>query len=173
MIAVGHTSVGVVTALLINQAVPATTTFWLRLCLVALVAFVSHYVTDFIPHGHYSAKIDPRRWWTNWPLMIDLVSAAAIFVGIGFLRFGLDQQLILMIVGIAAAQLTDVWDWYIVSRGWVPLRGAVLKHRKFHELIHWHSTTDAHGKRHGLPLSPIDIWQVLAAATALYLVLTV
>lgn len=173
MIASGHSSVGVIIALSVERIVPATTPLWQKALLVFVFSFISHYLTDFIPHGHYTAKIDPNKWWTNYPLMIDLIGFAALFGIIALWQFGFTEPTLLIVVGIAAAQLTDIWDWFIVARGWVPLRGMVKKHRKLHELIHWHSTTDEQGKRHGLPISWIDIWQVGAFFAALYLLLTV
>ncbi len=171
MIAVGHTSIGVICAVVLEKILPTQMSLFERIVVVLLVSFLSHYLTDFIPHGHYRVKINPKKWWQSKPLMIDLVGFGIFFALLTVLRFGVSDTTILVATGMIGAQLPDVWDWFFVAGGWVKLEGMVLRHRRLHEAVHWHSTTDAAGKRRGLPISWLDIWQVLSFVTAVYLLL--
>ncbi len=170
MVAAGHTSIGVLVAITVHSVVPQTS-LWQQGIIVFVLAVLSHYIVDFIPHGHYSMSFTSPTWPQRLTVLLDLIGFALIVGLIALGQYGFGSELLLIIVGVFGAQLTDIWDWVIVERGWVRLKGLVLKHRKFHKLIHWHDVVDHYGKRKARPIGWWDAWQVLAAGLALVLLL--
>lgn len=170
MVAAGHTSVGVLVAITVHSAIPQTP-LWQQAIVVFTLAVLSHYVVDFIPHGHYSMSFTSPTWPQRLMVLLDLVGFALIIGLITLSQYGFGPESFLVAVGIFGAQLTDIWDWVIVERGWIKLEGLVLRHRELHQLIHWHDIRDERGKRRARPIGWWDIWQVFAVSLALALLL--
>lgn len=150
----------------VTNVIPAEP-LWIQALAIFSLALASHYLTDLIPHGHYeydAKKIISRQ---ALPALLDLVGFAALIMLLAWWQYGWSWQLGLIAVGIAGAQATDIWDWVVVARGWVPLKGHVLTHRRLHQWTHWHDHVDASGKRTGRSLAWWDLWQVAVAALAI------
>ena len=122
MIAAGHTSIGVIIAEVVRTALPSTPLCQQAL-IVLVVAFLSHYLSDLAPHGHYKVNMKHPALHDRVLLFTDVVAVALIFMAIVVARQGFGVELLLVTIGIIGAQLTDVWDWVIVDRGWVGLKG--------------------------------------------------
>lgn len=168
MIAAGHSSIGIIVAVVVERLTPSWP-LWLQVFTVFTIALASHYIVDFIPHGHYHRDLSRPQWWEKIAVGMDLVGFALLALLISFARTGLGSQTILIVSGIAGGQFTDVWDWVIVARGWVPLRGWVAQHRRLHELLHWHNVRDERGQEKARPIGWWDAWQLMAIFMALYL----
>lgn len=171
MIGFGHTSVGVLVAIVVERAIP-TVPLWSQALTVFVVSLVSHYIMDVVPHGHYT--YDPKHPFSKQALILwfDLVGFAGLILLLVWWQYGWGSQLLLVAVGIVGAQLTDVWDWVVVANGWVPLEGIVLKHRRLHQWTHWHDNVDSNGKRTGRWLTWWDLWQVVVALLAITLLMS-
>ncbi len=171
MIGFGHTSVGVIVAIAVQQSMPQAP-LWAQLLSVFVLALASHYLMDIIPHGHYAYDSKHPFGRQAVALWLDLVGFATTVMVLTWWQYGWGTQLLLVAVGIIGAQLTDVWDWVIVTNGWVPLKGVVLKHRRLHQRTHWHSHVDSMGKSVARSLTWWDLWQVAAALLAITLLMS-
>lgn len=154
MIAFGHTAigtgVGLYTATLTSDPV-----------LGSLTAFgagiISHYVADFVPHGHFFG-INTKNFKSKIfkAIVFDLFLSLVIFVGAAYLKFDLSTTFLFILAGIAGSQLPDVLDGFIYIDV-LPNKGLIKKENDFHQLMHWHGA-----KEKGLRWNLLkrDFWQV-------------
>lgn len=163
MIAIGHTAVGTITGLYANQIL--NTQNPLVGCLIAGTAGVaSHYLTDFIPHGHFFKPKDYRKKVFT-AIIFDLFIPILVFTILAFKKFSLDPQFFYILFGIGGAQLPDALDGFIYL-GKLKKSGLIKLEYEFHLLVHWHGIGE-----NTLLLGTRDIWQIVCISVALFALL--
>lgn len=162
MVAFGHTAVGVIVG------VTAYNYFGQSNSINGLVAtgalgVVSHYIADFIPHGHFF-KPDKFHKYIMPVIIFDLLIPIVVFLGITYFKDGFSGKLLYIMFGIGGSQLPDVIAGLGLA-GFIKAKGPLKIEERFHEGLHWHgSGSDA------LLLGLIDIWQALMILIAFLLV---
>lgn len=154
MIAFGHTAIGTAVGLY-------TTTLTqdpISGCLTAFgIGIISHYIADFIPHGHLFG-INTKNYKSRivQAIILDLLLSLIIFVGIAFWRFEFNYQFWFILFGITGSQLPDVLDGLIYLK-FFPKKGFFKVENDFHQLLHWHGRGEK-----GLKWAFLrrDFWQV-------------
>lgn len=163
MVSFGHTAmgsaVGIATYYYLGGQNPA-----LGLFLSGAAGTVSHYFTDFIPHGHFIRPRDFKKKIFQI-VIFDLAFSVLLFSGLAYLSFGADLKLLYVLFGIGGAQLPDVLDGLIYS-GVLPQKGFFKLENQFHNVLHWHGSGNK-----ALMWGVLDIWQVLAVLLSLWLIL--
>lgn len=158
MIAIGHTAVGFSVGLLVARVVPDP-------FLAGIIVFCSgialHYLTDWIPHGHLTAKqIDP---YDSHLIYWDLFGGGLFFLLLSLFYFGLSKITLIILISIFANQLSDVLA-FLTRRKILPFQGLFVKEFAFHQATHWHGLG-----MDTLPISRRDIWQLIVILGALVL----
>jgi hypothetical protein len=173
MIAVGHTSVGVLVGLAGSTLLPAEAPLWLLVVITGVAGVASHYVMDLVPHGHYQfdGKTPSRR--SVILLSLDLGLPIIIIAIILLAKFGLGPASWLVAAGVAGAQAPDIFDG-LLDKGLIPAGRLATKESTIHYRTHWHNPTDPTKAtpQGGIPLGLADMWQGLVAAIALLWLLT-
>lgn len=163
MVAVGHTGVGVIVGVtayhFLGQGDLAT-----GLVITGAVGVASHYLGDFIPHGHF-VKPDKLKSVLLPIIIFDLFLPVILFLGLTYLKNGFDKKLLYVLFGIGGAQLPDVLDG-LVFTGKIKNRGLIKQEHNFHQGLHWHRT----GAK-TLLLGFRDLWQILMIAIAFILII--
>lgn len=163
MIAFGHSAVGVI--------VGVTTYEFLGqdglasgLIITGSIGIISHYLADFIPHGHF---FKPNEYKKNiLPVIIfDLLLPIILLLGIIYGRYGLSEKLLYIMFGIGASQLPDVIDGLVYIKI-LKAKGLIKIENNFHQALHWHGK----GSK-ALLLGLRDTWQLLIILFALFLVI--
>lgn len=162
MIAAGHTAVGMIvgaaTYQILGQGDLAT-----GLIAAGTAGLVSHYLTDFIPHGHF-VKPDKLKKVLLPIIIFDLLLPIFLFLGLTYLKSGFNERLLYIMFGIGGAQLPDVLDGLIFI-GFLKNKGLIKAENDFHQSLHWHGT----GVK-ALLIGTRDIWQVLTAIIAIFVI---
>ncbi len=152
MIAFGHTAVGSLVGLAgynyFGHSEPL-----LGLALTSGTAIASHYLTDFIPHGHLIRFKDLKRL-AKWAALFDFGLSSLIFFGLSYLSFGLSLKLVYLACGILASNLPGILDGLIYTNV-LPAKGFLGFEHKLHELMHWHGLKDK-----ALVWGQKDLWQI-------------
>lgn len=158
MIAFGHTGVGAIVGLSAYQLF-GSGDITTGLVLAGAASIVSHYITDFIPHGHFFATGYKKK--ILGVIVFDLALSTALFSLLAYWKFGLSLQLFYILFGIGGSQLPDILDGFIHIKVLQP-SGIIKYEYRFHQWLHWHGT----GKN-TLLLGKRDIWQVMVVIAAL------
>ncbi len=163
MISFGHTAVGVIVGVTFYQFL-AQGDLATGLITAGSVGFVSHYVMDFIPHGHFFRPKDFNK--SILPVIFfDLLGSIALFLGIIYLKEGFSQKFLYIMFGIGGSQLPDVIDGLMRIK-MIKTQGVLKIEYDFHEVLHWHGRGS-----NTLLLDFRDIWQVFIVLIALFLVI--
>lgn len=160
MVAFGHSAVGVIVGTtaynFFGQGNLAT-----GLILAGAAGVISHYITDFIPHGHFTTLKNYKKGII--PIIIfDLLLSVLIFLGL-YLKDGLNLKFFYVLFGIGGSHLPDVLDG-LIHIGLVKAKGALKIENNFHQMIHWHARNQK-----ALLLGLKDIWQLTVVLAALLL----
>jgi len=142
-----------------------------------IAGFISHYVFDFIPHGHYKdvgtrksdgslIEIDKKT------LIFVLLDAIPSLIAINLAVFFMSDSLwttFIVASAIAAAQLPDAIEFFI-DIGFIKKSKFLAKHRNFHmfEPIHWHSPSPAVAR----VWTWTDIWQLIPLAVLIWQIIS-
>lgn len=167
MLAFGHNSVGALVGVTTFSVIPETVPLSARLTLTIVVGFLSHYLTDRIPHGHY--EFAPARLTKKMALLflLDFGGSMLLLTTLAYVHFGISEILWGIFVAMWAAQIPDIFEGF-VNIGIIPFSNFVKKHRNFH-FYTMHAKTP-----HALLLpdgetrkwSYSDIWQVACGVGA-------
>lgn len=153
MIASGHTAIGVIVGLtaykLLGQGNLAS-----GLIITGSVGMISHYLMDFIPHGHFTISKNYKK--SILPIIIfDLLLPIIFFLGVIYLNNGFSEKLLYTLFAIGGSQLPDVIAGLIEIRI-IKSRGLVKIEEDLHGVSHWKGKNSQ-----VLLLGWLDIWQVL------------
>lgn len=159
MVAIGHTAVGVIVGVTAYQFVGQGDLIT-GLLVTGTAGVVSHYIGDFIPHGHF-VRPDKLKKALASIIIFDLLLPIILLLGLVYLKEGFNPRLLYIMFGIGGTQLPDVLDGLIFT-GFIKNKGLIKAENDFHQGLHWHGT----GAK-TLLLGARDIWQVLLIAVAL------
>lgn len=120
MISLNHVLAGTAIGLAVKQ--PA---------LVAVLAFLSHFVLDAIPHYDYGDRPGTKLWWKIWT-----VDAVTSFLAIALLALAVPELAWAVIAGGICGELPDVfWVYYLKSGK------PAFWFFRFHAWIQWSETS--------------------------------
>lgn len=172
MIAIGHTSVGVIIATSIIAVSGSNPLGPAAFVLAIVLGIVFHYLADLVPHGHYYINTKDLQKSQLIIFFLDLFGGAALFLLLALWKFGMSEYFWLILVAIAASQLTDVVEGLAAFK-LIPKTKAVRKHSAFHLLVHWHNEPGSRNPGFGRPIRWSDLWQFLAFCLAFLALLVV
>ncbi len=172
MIAIGHTSVGVIIGVTATQLLPASIPLPAAVTAVGLISLASHYVMDLIPHGHYN--FNKQQLTSQQKLYFSLDFILPIFLITIYLlsSSGFSHLTWLVGAGITGAQLPDLLMG-LRSKELLPNWNWLRREALYHSQTHWHNptnkakATNEGGRRLGLS----DIWQVAVLIGAIYVLI--
>lgn len=171
MIALGHTSTGVIIGLGVAAATPAIP-FWLSAGLAFIFGVASHYAFDWLPHGHYHMRFKNIGLGMFLTGLLDFLGVILLMLGLSWVSFGIGPTFWLVAIGILGAQAPDLWE-IAGQLGLVPQWRWVRAHRHFHhKILHWHSHPVAPHVRFARPLYKSDVWQLAFAFIAIGLIIS-
>lgn len=162
MVALGHTALGVIVGVTAYQFL-GQGDLVTGLLVTGTAGVASHYLGDFIPHGHF-VKLDKLKKVLLPIIIFDLFLPIILFLGFLYLKDGFSQRMLYIMFGVGGAQLPDVLDGLLFI-GKLKNKGLVKLENDFHQGLHWHGR----GAK-TLLLGARDIWQVLMIVVAFFLV---
>lgn len=170
MIAIGHSSAGVLIGVAIIAVASAVMPTWLLAVIALTIGVAMHYACDFIPHGHYyidDKNPTPRSLAT---LGFDFIGGVALLFGLAWIKFGASSELLIVTVAITGALLPDMFE-SLIKLKIIPKAKVVKREMVFHGAMHWHDEPTSplpHGAR---PLRWTDVWQLAVFLSAVYVLL--
>lgn len=167
MIAFGHTAVGTLVGIYSYQLTQGASSN-VALALPLGIGIVSHYITDFIPHGHFmgNAFRDFSKTLVGI-IFFDLFLSLALFIGVAFLLNNANTLFFYILAGVVGSQLPDILDG-LIGMKIIPKEGLFKKEQYFHQLIHWHGRGE-----NGLIIGLLDIWQFAVVIFAMWVLVTI
>lgn len=163
MVATGHTAVGVIIGITAYQFL-GRGDLASGLVITGTLATAFHYLTDFIPHGHFFMPKDFKKY-IKPVIIFDVLLPAVLFLSAIYLQSGLGEKFLYILFGIGGSQLPDVIDGLLALRK-TKVTGLLKDENNFHQTLHWHGQ----GSK-TLLLGLRDIWQVLLVIAAIFLVI--
>jgi hypothetical protein len=100
-----HVIAGVIIQLLIEIVLPQEELFWLKVVLLIVLAFFSHFIIDAAAKATYHPP-DPLkddRFWIGYHVFVYLSAFVMIIILLPWFW-----------LGILAANAVDIWDWYFL-----------------------------------------------------------
>src|SRR5258708_19696354 len=153
MVAFGHTAVGALVGLGVYNYIGSSDPV-LGLAAAAGSGIVSHYVADFIPHGHFFSHKDFKRK-VIWAILFDFLLSVVILSGSVWLAEGFSLKFWYILFSIGGAQLPDILDgWYYLKV--IPNKGIFKTENSFHRSMHWHGIFKKGVLVDGLPMKISD-----------------
>ncbi len=160
MISFGHTAIGAVVGVGAYSLIPDRPIE--GLLIAGATGVVSHYVADFIPHGHFFKHKDYKK--KVWGVIVfDLLLSLIIFLGLAFFKLGGGLEFLYILFAIGGSQLPDVMDGLIYIKVVKP-RGVIKVENDFHQLLHWHGRYNK-----ALIWGKADVWQVAVVVLGLFI----
>lgn len=162
MIASGHNGIGTTIGLIVaqNSQDPVKGIF-----LGFFLGLIFHYLTDFIPHGHYLT----HKSFGKLPLSLfaDLFGSFLIFYGIVLFKFGFSSTSLIILAAIGGSQLPDVSEGLLYFKK-IPKTLLIKWENDMHQkFFHWHG----HHEK-ALPWNfRRDVWQIGTILIALLILL--
>lgn len=163
MIALGHTSVGVIVGVtaykFLGQGNLAT-----GLIIAGSAGMISHYLMDAIPHGHFFMVKNYKK--SILPIIIfDLSLPIIFFLWTIYSNNGFGVKFLYVLFAIGGAQLPDVIAGLIYIKI-IKDKGLLSIEDNLHNALHWRGKNSQ-----VLLLGWLDIWQILVILIALLLVI--
>lgn len=162
MISIGHIAAGyivgnIVSDAFVNPATSFTFSFLGGLC--------SHYVLDFVPHGHFGRKAEFSKFTFNTILIYaDLFGGLFLFTALAYNKFLFSHSFFSVLISIFASILPD-----LVSLFNKIVFGKNITNKFFKMENDFHSNTHWHGKgSKTLILSARDVWQLTVVLIAIF-----
>ena len=170
MIAIGHTSVGVIVGTAAYQLLPDTISLPWQVIITGTAGIASHYLMDLMPHGHYNMNLSQPSRKQILKLVADVVVPATLIAAYMLITHGLNSITWLVGAGIFGAQLPDV-IMGLRRRQLLPNWSWLASEAEFHASTHWHNPKDQHHATNegGRKLGVTDLWQAGIVVLALIL----
>lgn len=165
MVILGHASVGAISGIAVHQAFHQQAPFMWVLLIALVIGVLSHYVTDWIPHGHFHINLGYPSTIANAAILVDFIGSVLLMLVLTWLAAGFAMVWSVVAVTVFGAVLPDVVE--VLQNHKILPRWRWLKaHTRFHiKYLHWHN---ANGRP--LPWRWIDVWQVAVAAIAVFVI---
>lgn len=169
MVAFGHTAVGALVGVGMYQALGHTQPE-LGLILAGGGGIISHYVADFVPHGHFFKHPDFKKYIVI-DIIFDLFLSIVFYLGLTFMTSGLGWKFWYVLFGIGGSQFPDfIGGLYELKI--LPHKGLLKIEHDFHEGTHWHGIFKNGKLIDGQPLKLYDVWQLSMVLIALVAVVS-
>lgn len=151
MVAFGHTAIGAVIGVASYQAFGDEP---IGLIYSGAFGFISHYLADSLPHGHFFdfKQFDKK---VGYVIVLDLLLSILFFLWLVYSKDGVGLKLWFVIFGIGGSQLPDVLEGLMFKKV-LPIRGLLKLEFNIHQSMHWHGRLEK-----ALLWSKWDIWQVM------------
>ena len=156
MIAVGHTSLGIIAGAVVVTTLPPTDYMAVATAVALIAGLLSHYGADLIPHGHYDFR--PRHPTSKSVslLALDLIAPLMFFGWFALAALGWGGELAMLAAAVFGALLPDILDG-LLRLGILPSWRMSAWHKAFHHRLHWHNQASSPLPRGARPLSLIDL----------------
>lgn len=148
MIASGHTALGTSLGIIVSSQ---TQNPLLSLSSALLLGIASHYLADFIPHGHL-VRYAYIKNFTG--VFADFFGGGIIFLIAIYFYSGISLESVVIVTAITGSLLPDILDGFMMLRV-LPKKGLFKLEHRFHQATHWHGRGI-----HGLPIGWYDLWQL-------------
>ncbi len=173
MIAVGHTSLGVVSGAIVVTVLPQTINLPVAISIAFITGLISHYLADLIPHGHYDFRPRHPTFKSLTLLGVDVILPILFFGWLVYSALGLNGEVWILVAAVAGALIPDSLD-VLVRLAALPNWQIFAWHQRFHRQLHWHNQATSpfpHGARL-LSLIDLDLipMVVVAALAVVWLV---
>lgn len=164
MVAFAHTSVGIIIGTLAYQNLGAGNPVT-GLLITGFAGLISHYLFDFIPHGHFFRGDVSYRKFIIWVMLFDLLLPFLFFAGASYYLGKSPLEILYLLFGVGGSQLPDVLAG-LRNFKMIPRPAVLTAEFNFHMSTHWHGQ----GKK-ALLFTLRDFWQVSLFVIALYLLI--
>lgn len=171
MIALGHTgSAALVGVAAIDTLAELSLPLGAVWPVIVLSGVATHYIGDFLPHGHYRFNLKTNRKESLLKLGPDLVLPILLVLILCADKFGIGWEWAVMLLLLVGVHLPDVFE-NLVNLKVLPLTEAAKEHRRFHyDRLHWHNDPSKSKLPNGArALAPVDIYQFALLAFGIYL----
>ncbi len=170
MIAVGHSSIGILIGVGIVAVSAPSSPGWAVAALAFVLAAGLHYACDFIPHGHYCIDDKHLTIRSVGTLFVDFIIGALLLVWLAWGKYGLSAELVVIAAAMFGSLAPDMFETLIKLK-FIPKTAVVRQEMALHEAVHWHDEPSSplpHGAR---PMRPTDVWQLVAFVLAIYVLI--
>lgn len=164
MVAFGHSAVGVSIGVLTYEVLKNQNPV-IGLVAAGSLGVISHYICDFIPHGHF-VKFGELKKKLYSIIFFDLILSITLFLGAEILAQGLSFRLLYILFGMGGALFPDAID-ALINIGKLPYKSVLKFEYDLQQTAHWHGA-----KEKGLPIGIWDIWQLGVVVFSLWLILS-
>lgn len=163
MVAFGHTAIGATVGVLAYNSLGSNDPLT-GIVVVGTAGFISHFIADFIPHGHL---VNARYLKQKLGLILigDVFLSIFLFLTTSYFIDGFSLRFFYIFIGIGASLFPDVLD-VLMNIGKLPRKGILAFEHDIQDLAHWHGV----GVK-GLPLGWYDIIQFSAVIASFYIVI--
>lgn len=171
MIALGHSAGGALVGLMgVSLVESGLAPVGVVLPMTLLAGIGSHYIGDWIPHGHYRFDLLGNRRSSLIKLALDLVLPIGLLLGLAGQKYGFGAEWWLVATGILGALLPDMVE-ILIDLKVLPNSALAREHRTFHyQKVHWHNDPAKYDLPNGgRPLMWIDVYQLGLLALVIYL----
>jgi hypothetical protein len=172
MIALGHTGAGALVGLLglsIHQA--DILPLWALFMMTLVAAIGSHYVGDWLPHGHYPFNLKQDRQGSIIRLGLDLGIGFGLLIIAAWSAYGFGVELSLILLGAIGANVPDIFE-NLVNLKLLPNGQRTREHRAWHaKRLHWHNDPNSPLPGGARVLTWVDLYQSAFIVAALWWIL--
>ena len=158
MVSFGHTAIGVVIGISAEKYFVQGNLIT-GLITTGGIGVLSHYIADFIPHGHFAMPKGFKKGILKI-IIFDLFLSIVLFLGAIYLKEGVSSTFLYVLFGIGGSQLPDVLGGLVEIKA-IKAKGLLKVENAIHEGMHWHG----HGNK-TLLLSLLDVWQLIVVLIA-------
>lgn len=171
MIALGHTGSGALVGLAaVSTLAEVPAPLPLALLIVLLSGIATHYIGDWLPHGHYRFNSQKLNKSEVIKLSVDLLLPVLLILILAINEFEVGWEFTVILAALAGVHLPDIFE-NLIDLKILPNTAGAKEHRKFHyDILHWHNDRAKSNLPHGArPLKWVDIYQLAFLVAPVYL----
>lgn len=158
MVSFGHTAVGVIVGMTVEKHL-GQGNLVTGLVTTGGIGILSHYIADFIPHGHFAMPKGFKKGILKI-IIFDLFLSIVLFLGIIYLKDGISSTFLYVFFAIGGSQLPDVLGGLVAIKA-IKAKGLLKIEHDIHNGMHWHGVGNK-----TLLLGLFDIWQLAVVLIA-------
>lgn len=161
MILLGHTATGSWVGIATYYATAGHLPLSATVMVAAAIGIASHYIFDWIPHGHYHINLGYPNKISQAAVAGDFLGSILLMMGAAAISFGLGAMWWTILGAVLGALMPDVIEM-LQNYRLIPRTRWLRAHSQFHlEYLHWHNT----GGR-PQPWRWTDAWQIAVGVAA-------